>query len=67
MATESLTGHLPTWAVLQGWSLVWYKPTPEKDPVYLRDRDMNTLYEWHYTPNQGEVWDICRQLMETSG
>jgi len=55
-----ISSQLPVDAYLRGWTLTWMEQYV--DPVYLRDKQRQMLYEWDYIPSLVEVSEVCSEL-----
>lgn len=59
---DDLSRALPFDAYRRGWRLYAYSLVSTVDPVCIRDRNQNILYEWYYNPSLTEVFEVCEKL-----
>lgn len=60
---EDLSMNLPLEACCAGMTLTFEIPMNKADPIYLKDRTGNVLFEWERTPSLAEVWEVSRQYL----
>lgn len=56
---EDLSMDLPLEASLAGMTLTFELPMVGADPVYLKDKDGNVLFEWDKPPSLTEVREVA--------
>ena len=60
---EDLSLNLPLEASLAGMTLTFELPMSQADPIYLKDKAENILFEWGKPPSLSEVREVSRQYL----
>lgn len=63
---EDLSMNLPLDASLAGLTLTFELPEDDPDPIYLKDKHGNVLFEWQKTPSLTEVREVARRYLDSS-
>jgi len=59
---EDLSMNLPLEASLAGMTLTFEAPIDKDDPIYLKDKAGNILFEWDKPPSLSEVREVTQFL-----
>lgn len=60
---EDLSMNLPLEASLAGMTLTFELPMNNPDPVYLKDKAGNVLFEWEKSPSLSEVREVAQRYL----
>lgn len=63
---DDLSAILLTTAYNKGWRLYEWSMIPRLDPIQLRDRNGQILYEWDYAPSLTTIFEVCERLFNIS-
>ena len=60
---EDLSMNLPFEASLAGMTLTYELPKYAADPIYLKDKAGNVLFEWEKPPSLSEVREVSQRYL----
>ena len=60
---EDLSMNLPFEASCAGITLTFELPMNTVDPIYLKDKDGNVLFEWDKPPSLTEVREVAQRYL----
>ena len=60
---EDLSMNLPLEASLAGMTLTFELPMDKVDPIYLKDKAGNVLFEWDKPPSLAEVKEVALRYL----
>lgn len=60
---EDLSMNLPLEASLAGMTLTFELPVNNPDPIYLKDKHGNILFEWEKPPSLSEVREVTQSYL----